>query len=297
MLSSYIYYDSSINLSQYFKNCSLFISWNTYNNIPNKLKKHSQMEKELTKSRIPSPPITLDLLKNFHEAYNLASNPKVQSKLHEPLKQKLLFLANSIFASDQLLAQINSNVPVDLKEFFFLKKHTVPKDFETEMSKEGISEEFANLMNMGLETKLDLYIKSAMPIIPELQNLITSPNTKKGILQVKYPGTLRSWGNKFMILDYTKKSLLIFKEIKSLTPEKELKLDVFAIRWIGNSKGKFCFSLFTQNIKPKCYNCGGENENWVKEWYEELRKVINPEGFFIIKAFKSIGKKDYGGGG
>lgn len=239
------------------------------------------MEKDLSKSRIQSPQITLDLLKNFYEAYQLTSNPKVQSKLHEPLKQKLLFLANSIFASDQLFAQINSNVPVDLKEFFLLKKHAVPKDFDTEMSKEGVSEEFSNLMNMGLDMKLDLYIKSAMPIIPELQNLISSPNTKKGILQIKYPGTLRSWNNKFMILDYSKKCLLILKDIKSTTPEKELKLDVFAIRWIGKSKGKFCFSLFTQNIKPKCYNCGGEQENWVKEWYEELRKVINPEGGFL----------------
>lgn len=228
------------------------------------------------KSRIYSAPIPLDILKNFHEAFVMVSSFKVQSKLPDQIRQKLQFLANSIFSSDQLFAQINNNnAPLDLKEFFLLKKCTLP---ENEPGKENTSEEFTNMMNMGLETKLDLYIKSAMPIIPELQNLISSPNTKKGILQIKYPGTLRSWNNKFMVLDCNRKMLLIYKEIKNTTTEKELKLEGFALRWIGKSKGKFCFSLFTQNIKPKCYNLGGEEEKWVKEWYEELRKVINPEG-------------------
>jgi len=234
---------------------------------------------ELSKSRIQFPQLPLDILKNFHEAFNLASSPKVQSKLPELIKQKLLFLANSIFSSDHLFTQINNKeVPVELKEFFLLKKCALPKDFEAEFIKEPIYEEYSNLMNMGLEMKLDIYIKAVIPIVPELQNLITSPNAKKGILQIKYPGTLKSWNHKFMVLEYNSKMLLIFKEIKNLTPEKELKLDGFAIRWIGKSKGKFCFSLFTQNIKPKCYNLGGEQENLVKEWYEEFRKVINPEG-------------------
>ena len=235
---------------------------------------------ELTKSRgfQSQQPIPLDLLKNFFEAYSLISS-KNHSKLPESIKQKLLLLSNGIFNSDLLISQLNNkDIPLEIKEFFLIKKGSLPKENDSEINKEPISEDFSNLMNLTLETKLDLYVKTSLPIIPELQNLISSPNTKKGFLQIKYSGTLKSWNNRFMILDCNKKALLIFKEKKSLNPEKELKLEGYAIRWVGPTKSKFCFSLLAQNIKPKAVLLGGEQENWVKEWYEDIKIVMNPQG-------------------
>lgn len=234
---------------------------------------------DLQKSRNQTASTSQDLLKNFYECFNMISSSKIQNKLHEPIKQKLMFLAYSIFNSDQVFSQINSNnTPIDIREFFLSKKITFTKEIDLDHIKEPLGEEYTNLQNMTLDTKLDLFIQTSLQITPELQNYITTPNTKKGILQVKYPGTLKSWNNKFMILDYTKKILFIYKDIKTISPEKELKLEVYAVRWVGKAKNKYCFSLLAQNIKPKCVLLGGEQESWVREWHEQLKKAMSQDG-------------------
>lgn len=248
-------------------------------------KEKTERQSDQTKSH---PLIPLDLLKNFNEALHMITTPKILSKLSEAIKQKLQFLSNGIFSSESLQNQLaNKETPIELKELF-KKSPLFIKYSEKDLIKENLSEEFLNLSNLGIEIKLDLFIKTALQISPELQNILLSPNAKKGFLHVKFPGTLKSWHNKFLILDISKKMLFFLKEIKSLSPERGLKLEGYAIRWVGKSKSKFCFSILSPNIKPKCILFGGEQEKLIKEWYESLKNVMNQNGSFFLNKTKYI---------
>ena len=166
------------------------------------------------------------------------------------------------------------------------KKSTNPKEIKKEMT------ENPGIEKMSLETLINLYISTFKTFFPELLPYFS--NSKIGLIQIKYPRSFSSWKNRLVVLDTIKKKILIFKETKLNDPEKEINLENYVIRWVGQKRERivFCLDVFTKNIGkvkiPKSILFGDESERIIKEWYEKIRLLMgNEEKFFIFYYYYS----------
>lgn len=139
---------------------------------------------------------------------------------------------------------------------------------------EKLSDLLSQLENLAPEIATKIYFDTVTTLFPKSQLSLTSL-IKKGNLQIRSQ-TLKLWGERHVLLNYGKQ-ILIIKKTSNRKPDKEMDLNTYTLRWLGDVKSRFCFALDSKTTKNhyKCFFIGSENLEIAREWHENIRVTQN----------------------
>ena len=154
------------------------------------------------------------------------------------------------------------------KSFFSLIR--VEKDQKLDEKSSDLSQ----LEALSPEIATKVYFDTVNTLFPKSQ-LVLSSLLKKGDLQIRSQ-TLKLWGERHIELNYGQQ-ILIIKKTSNRKPDKQLDLNTYSLRWLGEVKSRYCFALDSKTPKNhyKCFFIGSEQIELAREWHEHLRVAQN----------------------
>ena len=217
----------------------------------------------------------------FFDFYIFFLDPKNNSAISSSLIKKCIILSEKILLHEEFLLSLNnsSNISKYEKDFILNKllstQEEKSKNEKTEKSKNLKNDQ--NFDSMTFESLINLFLSTISTIFPLLNNF---PDSRRKWFYIKFPSSFGGWKTRLLLLDIKLRQIFVFKESTAINHEKEINLEFYVVRWVGEKKEKYCFCMDKcdneKNKLPKNILFASKDETLVKEWYCFVQELKEP---------------------
>lgn len=216
----------------------------------------------------------------FVDFYIFFLDPKNNSAISSSLIKKCIILSEQILLHKEFLLSLNNSSEISKNEKdFILNKLLSIQMLEEKTKNEKIQNEKNNqsFASMTFEGIINLFISTISTVFP-LLNIF--PDSLRKWFYIKFPSSFGSWKTRLLLLNIKLRQIFVFKESISSNLEKEINLDSYVVRWVGEKKEKFCFCMDKcnkeKNKLPKNILFASKDEALVKQWYCLVQELKEP---------------------